>query len=212
MEKVLVAGANGTTGRIIIDRLKGHNNYTPVAMIRKEEQQAAFEKMGVDTVLQDLENDLTDVTQGMDKVIFAAGSGADTGEDKTVAVDQEGAIKLIEDASKHGVRKFVMLSSMGADDPESHEKLRHYLEAKKKADDHLAGKQMNFSIIRPGMLTNDTGSGMIKIGKKLGEQGKIPREDVAATLVTALEDQKLSRQKVEILSGDKNIDSALDSI
>lgn len=128
MEKVLVAGATGTTGKKIVQILKESNIYQPIAMIRKENQKNQFETKGVETVTGDLTKDVSHTTKGIDKVVFAAGSGGTN----VVAVDQEGAKKLVDASKKERVKKFVMLSSMGADNPQG--ELKEYLQAKHNAD------------------------------------------------------------------------------
>ncbi|MTI19952.1 SDR family oxidoreductase [Fulvivirga sp. RKSG066] len=212
MEKVIVAGANGTTGRHIIQKLKHHGAYDPIAMIRKEEQKAYFEDMGVSTKMLDLEEDLSGSLNGYDKVIFAAGSGSSTGKDKTEAVDEKGAQKLIDEAKNSNIKKFVMLSSMGADDPASNDQIQHYLQAKHNADEHLKESGLNYSIVRPGHLINDEGKGHIDAAPKLNKRGDISRIDVAQVLVSALDHANLSNQTVEILEGDKTIEEALSMI
>ena len=132
-KNVLVAGANGSTGRIIIDLLKKSEKYQPIAMVRKQEQKKHFEKENVATVLGDLEEDLNEAVKGADKVIFAAGSGGK----KVVEVDQEGAKRFTDAAKNAGAEKFVMLSSMGADNPSNGGELEDYLKAKGNADDYL---------------------------------------------------------------------------
>ncbi|WP_434084775.1 NAD(P)H-binding protein [Leeuwenhoekiella parthenopeia] len=130
-ENILVAGANGTTGKKIVSYLKESQYYNPVAMVRKEEQQEQFKIQNIETVLGDLEKELSEVVKGIDKVIFAAGSGGHTGPEKTTAVDQEGAKSLIDASKKAGVKKFVMLSSINADDPSSSDKLHTILRLKR---------------------------------------------------------------------------------
>ncbi|UII33237.1 SDR family oxidoreductase [Fulvivirga ulvae] len=209
MEKVLVVGANGLTGTEIIKILKNHGQYDPIAMIRDESQQSKFDEMGIETRTGDLEKDLSEVVEGVNKIIFAAGSGSKTGPDKTVAVDQEGAKKLIDEAKSHDIKKFVMLSSMGADEPESHEKLKHYLEAKHNADEHLINSGLNYTIVRPGRLINGEHQGHIHAGEKLHEQGQITREDVAQVLVAVLDHSQVRNRTFEIVNGDKSIEEAL---
>lgn len=208
MEKVLVAGAHGTTGKKIISILKDSNAYEPIAMVRKKEQADEFEKNGVKTILADLEQDVSAVTKGMDRVIFAAGSGG-----KNVkGVDQDGAKKLMDASKNHGIKKFVMLSSMGADNPEEATELKDYLKAKHNADEHLVNSGMEYSIVRPGALNNEAGNGKIQLENKLNKRGEIPRQDVAETLVKSL-DRSLARNKIfEILEGDTEIKSALERI
>ncbi|WP_203295174.1 SDR family oxidoreductase [Luteirhabdus pelagi] len=212
MERVLVVGANGTTGKQIVDILDRYRNYRPVAMVRRKEQEKQFTDRNIETRLADLEKNVSHTVTEIDKIVFAAGSGGDTSEEKTVAVDQNGAMKLIDLASIAGIKKFVMLSAMGADNPEQNEELQHYLEAKKNADNHLRNSDMAYTIIRPGMLTDDERTGSIKLSKNLNEKGKITRADTAETLVAALHDDTLPNQTVEILNGDTDIEEAVKSV
>jgi uncharacterized protein YbjT (DUF2867 family) len=204
-QNIVVAGANGTTGRIIIDLLKKSNHYTPIAMVRKQEQKERFEKDNVSTVLGDLEKNIDDAVKNADKVIFAAGSGGK----KVKEVDQEGAKRFTDAAKKAGAKKFVMLSSMGADTPSIMPSLEDYLKAKQNADEHLKTSGLNYSIVRPGGLTNDDATGKIQLQEKLEKQGSISRADVAKTLVESLEDDVKHNQTFEILSGDTDIREAL---
>lgn len=213
METILVAGANGKTGREIIEILKGTPGYKPLAMIRKEEQKATFEILGVETYLADLEGDLRGAAKAADRIIFAAGSGANTPPEKTIDVDQNGAINLIDQAKAAGIKKFVMLSSMGAGDPKNGpEDLRHYLQAKNVADDHLKACFMEYSIVRPGHLTNGNKTNKIKAAEKFDESGEISRKDVAQVLVDCLEDGIAQNKAFEILTGNMGIELALREI
>ncbi|RFN59228.1 SDR family oxidoreductase [Marixanthomonas ophiurae] len=212
MEKVLVVGANGTTGKKIVDILDEYRNYEPVAMIRHQEQAEQFKKNDIETVMGDLEKNVSHTVTRIHKIVFAAGAGGGSSKEKTTAVDQEGAKKLIDLAEIAGIRKFVMLSSMGADNPEQVEDLQHYLEAKQNADEHLRNSGMNYSIVRPGALTDDKGTGKIKLAKKLNERGSITRDDVAETLVAALHDDIASDKTFEILQGETEIDDAVKTI
>lgn len=208
MEKVLVAGANGTTGKKIISILKQSDKYEPFAMVRNKEQVEHFKKDNVKTILADLEQDVSGTTKGVDRVIFAAGSGG-----KNVkGVDQEGAKKLMDASKKDGVKKFVMLSSMGADNPEASSELKDYLKAKQNADQHLVNSGLEYSIVRPGALNNEVGKGKIVLENKLNQQGEISRQDVAETLVGSLESSVARNKTFEILQGDTQIKSALEKI
>ncbi len=208
MEKILVAGANGTTGKQIVQLLKSSQYFEPIAMVRKPEQQAQFEQQKIKTVLGDLEQEVTHTVQGVDKIIFAAGSGGK----KVEKVDRDGAKKMIE-AAKHGkIKKFVMLSSMGAANPEAQEELQDYLKAKHHADEYLKSSGLNFSIVRPGTLNNDTAQGKIKLDESLNQQGEITRADVAQTLVRALHDDAANNSTFEILQGDTLIGEALEAV
>ena len=207
-ENVLVAGANGTTGKLIVSYLRESQYYNPVAMVRKQEQQKQFKIQEVDTVLGDLEKDLSRAVKGIDKVIFAAGSGAHTGPDKTIDVDQEGAKNLIDESKKANVKKFVMLSAINADNPESSDSLRHYLEAKRKADNFLKNSGLKYTIVRPGALTNETGTRKIEAALDV-ERGEVARDDVAYTLVHVLNDDVAKNATFEMIEGDQRIEDAI---
>jgi len=174
-------------------------------MVRKQDQKDHFEKQGVSAVLADLEEDLSQAVKNTDKVIFAAGSKGKN----IIDVDQEGAKRLIDAAKAAGLEKFVMLSSMGADNPVVGKDLEDYLRAKQNADNHLKASALNYSIVRPGALTDDDGTGKIELKEKLEKLGSISRADVAKTLVEVL-DNKLKKNKVfEILAGDTHIEKAV---
>jgi len=208
MENVLVAGANGTTGKKIIKILKSSQYFNPVAMVRKKEQFQQFKNDGVDTVLADLTKDLTHAVNNIDKVVFAAGSG---GKD-VIEVDQEGAKRLMAISKMANVNKFIMLSSMGADNPEASEELKDYLKAKQNADEHLRQSGLNYTIVRPGTLTNSQGIGKIELKEKLGKQGEISRTDVAQTLVRSLHDDAPKNTTFEIIEGNTLIGKAMNQL
>ncbi|THD69148.1 SDR family oxidoreductase [Robertkochia marina] len=205
MEQVLVAGATGTTGNIIINILKQSEHFTPVAMVRKEEQVKDFKEKGIEAILGDLSGKVDHVTKNIDKVIFAAGS---KGKD-VKGIDKEGAIKLIDASISEGVKKFVMLSSMGTQDPQSVPELEDYLKAKKAADHYLMKSNISYTIVRPGSLTNKKGQGKIDLEKYLDRKGEISREDVAQTLVKALDTETANNLAFEILEGHTPVEQAL---
>ena len=204
-QNIVVAGANGTTGRIIINLLKESENYRPIAMVRKQEQKNYFEKTNVSVVLGDLEKDVNHAVKSVDKVIFAAGSRGEN----VIGVDQEGAKRLIDAAKVAGVRKFVMLSSMGADNPCVSDALEDYLRAKQNADEYLKASGLEYNIVRPGSLANEEGTGKIQLKEKLENYGSISRADVAKTLVGVLEDGVMQNQVFEILAGETLIEKAI---
>lgn len=208
MEKVLVAGANGTTGRQIVNLLNETQYFKPVAMVRKKEQMAQFENEGIETVLGDLENEITHTLNTIDKVIFAAGSGGKN----VVGVDQNGAKRLIDASKNAHIKKFVMLSSMGADAPEKASDLQEYLKAKHNADEYLRQSGLNYAIVRPGTLNNDKATEHIQLKHKLSTHGEISRADVAQTLVRVLNDDTANKVSFEILNGDTLIGKALEAV
>ncbi|MEP5253702.1 MAG: SDR family oxidoreductase [Winogradskyella arenosi] len=208
MENVLVAGANGTTGKQVVNLLKASQYFNPIAMVRKSSQQEQFKSDGVDTVLADLTEDLTHTMKGVDKVVFAAGSGGKN----VVEVDQEGAKRLMAVSKMANVNRFVMLSSMGADNPEAAEELQDYLKAKKNADEHLRNSGLKYTIVRPGTLNNNEAKGSIELKPHLNKRGEISRADVAQTLVASLNDDAPVNTTFEILEGETTIGEALSSL
>ncbi|WP_404454732.1 SDR family oxidoreductase [Virgibacillus necropolis] len=213
--KVLVAGANGHTGRLLIQYLKD-DGHEPYAMIRKEEQKPEMEKLGGIPVVADLEGDLGHAVRGMDVVMFAAGSGSKTGSDKTTDVDRDGAINLIKATEKSGTKKFIMLGSFGAgrdlgEPEEGQEAMHHYIKMKKEADEYLMGTELDYTIVRPGGLTHDESTSKIKVGETV-ERGSIPRADVAKTMIAAIQEPNAYHKAFEMISGDVQIEDALKSL
>lgn len=204
-QNILIAGANGTTGRIIVQLLKDSKDYRPIAMVRKQDQKERFEKDQVTAVLADLEEDVRHAFNQVDKVIFAAGSKGKN----LIGVDQEGAKRLTDAAKDAGVGKFVMLSTIGADNPSISNELEDYLKAKQNADNYLRNSGLDFSIVRPGQLTDADGTGKIHLEEKLENQGKISRADVAKTLVEVLEDGVMQNQIFEIIGGETPVEKAV---
>ncbi|MFT7236599.1 MAG: hypothetical protein ACI93L_000671 [Cyclobacteriaceae bacterium] len=206
-QNILIAGASGTTGRIIIELLKDSDSYRPIAMVRKQEQKDHFEQENVTAVVADLENDLSHAVKNVDKVIFAAGSKGKN----VIGVDQDGAKRLVEASKDAGVKKFVMLSTMGADNPSVSEEMGDYLQAKQNADEYLKASGLDYTIVRPGSLTDEEGIGKIQLMAKLESFGKITRADVAKTLVEVLKGNIMQNQVVEILAGETLIEKAITS-
>ncbi|EDP97732.1 SDR family oxidoreductase [Kordia algicida OT-1] len=207
-ENILVAGATGNTGNKVVNLLKQSQYFNPIAMVRKEEQRAQFENKNIETVMGDLEEDLSNAVKNVDKIIFAAGSNGK----KVIAVDQEGAKRLIDAGKKERVKKFVMLSSMGADQPEKAGDLQDYMQAKANADDYLRISTLDYAIVRPGTLTNEAGLGKIKLGDQLDRSGEISRDDVAQTLVRSLHDDAAHNRTFEILKGESLIADEMDKV
>lgn len=212
IQRILVIGANGTTGQIICNLLNDSPGYRPVAMIRESSQKEKFEEKGIRTVIGDLEGDFEHAFENIDRVIFAAGSGGSTGKEKTIAVDQEGAKKSVDFAKKYHCQKFVMLSSMGAANPDSNSEMHDYLKAKHNADEYLRSSGLDYTIVRPGALTDKPATGKIEAGETLDKKGEISREDVAHTLVHVLGSEIASKSYFEILKGDQRINEAVNEL
>ena len=209
---VLIVGANGKTGRLVIPLLleAGHR---PRAMIRLESQSEDMLALGAEPVLGDLETSLEDVVRGHEAVIFAAGSGSKTGPEKTIDVDQKGAVALIDACLAQDCRRFVMLSSMATGAPErAPQKLHLYLVSKAIADAHLSASALDATIVRPGYLSDDAGTGRIRIAEDLGQVadgGHISRQDTARILVACLDRPNTIGACFEVLAGDIPVADAL---
>lgn len=211
---ILIAGANGTTGKQIIGELSKNPQMTVYGMIRKEEQAQTIKALGGHPILADLEGNVDKAVDNMEAIIFAAGSGPKTGPDKTTAVDKNGAIKLVDAAKKKGIKRFVMLSSVGSDNPEqAQEGIHHYLKAKHDADEHLKASGLTYTIVRPVALTNEQAIGKIFADEKLDHtDNSIPRADVAAVLAKSITEEKTFNKTFEISSGTLPIKEALNNI
>ncbi len=207
---VFIAGANGQIGQYLLQEM-AESDHEARALIRHPDQGPELQQLGAtETVLGNLEQDCSEAMKGCDAVIFAAGSGPHTGPDKTIDVDQDGAIRLVDTARAIGIKRFIIVSSMRAEEPEKGpEKLRHYLQAKHNADQHLKNSGLDYTIVRPGQLTNDEGTGMVAVSPRQAEFGKIPRQDVARVLLAALDSEATINRVFDVVSGDTPVPDAL---
>ena len=196
--KVLVAGAHGKTARRLV-RMLVEDGHEVRGLVRKEKQMPDVEADGADPLLVDLEEEgvvaVGRAVDGCDAVIFAAGAGPGSGAARKETMDYGGAVKLVEAAEQHNARRYLMLSSMGAGDPEgSSEAMRPYLRAKASADERLQESGLDYTIIRPGSLTDEEEAGRIEAEESLGRRGEISRADVARTFAEALEAKNTYRK------------------
>lgn len=183
---ILVAGATGNTGLRVVNELisRGHH---PIALVRDGSDTSALPEEA-ELRKGDLTDLPEDVCEGCDAVIFAAGSGSRTGAEMTDKVDRDGAMRLVDLAAKAGAQKFVMLSSVGAGDPDPDSKLAHYLEAKHDADEHLMASGLSWAILRPVALTDEDGRREMLFGDDVDVSGHAARGDVAAVLARAVDE------------------------
>ncbi|MFD1039278.1 SDR family oxidoreductase [Virgibacillus byunsanensis] len=213
--KVLLIGANGQIGKHLVDLLQNSNEHTIRAMVRKEEQALALKEKGVEAVVADLEgpvDSIAEAAKGCDTVIFTAGSGGKTGSDKTLLVDLDGAVKTVEAAEKAGVNRYVMVSAFQAHNRENwNEKIRQYYVAKHYADRMLRASNLNYTIVRPGGLLNEPGTGKVSLAENL-ERGSIPREDVARTVFASLGEKNTYKQSFDLISGEDSVEEALKNL
>ncbi|MGB6406883.1 MAG: SDR family oxidoreductase [Planococcus donghaensis] len=213
---VLVIGANGQVGRNIVKEL-AETNHKATAMVRKEEQIDKLKELGAaNVVLGDLEQDFSAAFEGVDAVIFAAGSGPKTGADKTLTIDLWGSVKAAQYAQEKGVKRFVQLGSVGSDNPDAGgEAMKPYLVAKRTADDLLKTTNLDYTIVRPGALSDEEKSGKIEVsldGFSSLEGRSIPRADVAHVLVDVLDRNNTYHKVFEVLQGDQPASDQLNSL
>lgn len=210
---VLVIGSTRGTGNLVVRELLGRDHRVR-AMVRSSDQAPALEELGATAVVGDLEGDLDGVVEGVEAVVFCAGSGSQTGPDATLRVDLHGAVRVIDACVEAGVDRFVLLSSMAAEDPmRASATLRHYLAAMHARERILLASGLAATIVRPGALTHDAPTGEVAVGvPTLGQRGSIPRADVAAVLVGCLERDDTTGAAFEVISGATDIDQALDQV
>jgi uncharacterized protein YbjT (DUF2867 family) len=210
--RVVIAGGHGQIARHL-ERVLTERGHSPVGIVRNPDHVADLEAAGAEAVVLDLEHTdvaaVADVLRGADAVVFAAGGGPDSGVERKETVDKGAAVLLADAAEQAGVRRYVMVSSMGTEsaDPDSDEVFQVYLRAKKAADDDLRGRDLDWTIVRPGRLTDEPAGGRIQVG--ILSRGEIPRADVATVLAEALTTDGTIGATFDLLAGHQTIEAAL---
>jgi uncharacterized protein YbjT (DUF2867 family) len=210
---VVVAGGHGKIALQLL-RLLAERGDGARGLIRNPAQSADLEAAGAEPVLCDMEaeEDLAPFVEEADAVVFAAGAGPGSGPERKRTVDLGAAAKLLEAARSKGIRRYVMVSAIGVTRPGTvSDAMRPYYEAKAEADRRLAESDLDWTIVRPGRLTDDPGTGRVCAGENIGG-GEIPRADVAATLAAVLESDSTIGKAFDLLAGDTPIDEAVRSI
>lgn len=209
---VFVVGANGQIGKHLVQMLQDSNEHTVKAMVRGKDQAETLNERGVEAVVVDLEgsvDDIAEAAKGCDAIVFTAGSGGKTGADKTLLIDLDGAAKTIEAAEQAKIDRFIMVSAIQAHNRENwNKKIPHYYVAKHHADKILRASHLNYTIIRPGGLLNEPGTGKVTASENLTRDA-IPREDVAATIFKALDEKNTYNRSFDLVTGDTPIADAL---
>jgi uncharacterized protein YbjT (DUF2867 family) len=207
---VLVAGGHGKVGLRLL-RLLVDGGHRARGLIRNPDHASDLEEIGAQPVLRDMEalDDISDCCEGADAVVFAAGAGPGSGAERKRTVDYAGAVKLIDAAKRNGIDRYIMVSAISVDRPDEwSDQMRPYYEAKADADSRLLESGLDHTIVRPGGLTDDPGTGLVTVGTDL-ERGSIPREDVAAVVMAVLETPSSVGKTFELVSGDTPIDEAI---
>ncbi|WP_301108819.1 SDR family oxidoreductase [Sporosarcina sp.] len=217
MVKVLVVGANGQIGKHLVTLIQDHEKMEAKAMIRKQEQASFFEELGAETALVDLEGEIDDITKAaedVDAIVFTAGSGPKTGPDKTILIDLDGAVKTIEAAKAANVKRFIMISSYDTTRKaiqEASSSFAPYVAAKHYADEWLRGADLDYTIVHPGALTNDAGTGKIEAAATV-EPSEVARENIAQVILACLENDATIGKEFQVVNGDTPVKEAIDSI
>ena len=200
---VLVAGGHGQVAMRLL-RLLADGGHSGRGMIRNPDHAHDLEQIGATPVLCDLEHDdPRPHVGGADAIVFAAGAGPGSGPERKRTVDLGAAVKLIEAAQELGVARYVIVSSIGAHAPERGSgPMGPYLRAKAEADEALRGSGLDWTIVRPGHLTDAPGTGRVDVSTTMGRRADVPRDDVALVLFECLQAPNTIRVAFELFEGD----------
>jgi uncharacterized protein YbjT (DUF2867 family) len=210
--RVVIAGGHGQIALLLEKRLSERGDEA-VGIVRNPDHVADVEATGAEAAVLDLEDtdvaSLAAVVKGADAVVFAAGGGPNSGAARKETVDKGAAVLLADAAEEAGVRRYVMVSAMGTEkaDPDSDEVFQVYLRAKQAADDDLRARDLDWTVVRPGRLTDDPAGGRVQVGSL--PRGEVPRADVAAVLDAVLHTDSTIGKTFDLLAGNQTIDAAL---
>ncbi|HET7327206.1 MAG TPA: NAD(P)H-binding protein [Nocardioidaceae bacterium] len=211
--RIVIAGGHGQIA-LRLTRLLS-TRHEVVGLIRNPDHRDDVVAAGGEAEVIDLETADTDVVatvlQSADAAVFAAGAGPGSGVARKETVDRGAAALLGQACEEAAVRRHVQISSMGvdrADDPDLDEVMAAYLRAKGAAEADLRGRDLDWTVLRPGRLTNDDPTGRVELGASTG-YGEVSRDDVAAVIAALLETGAGSRQTLQAVGGDTPINDAV---
>jgi nucleoside-diphosphate-sugar epimerase len=210
---VAIAGGHGKIARRLTRLLVAHGEQVR-GLIRNPAHADDLRADGAEPAVCDIEHDgvaeIARAITGADAVVFAAGAGPGSGPERKWTVDRDGAIKLLEAARAARVYRYLMISSIGAEDPpQDDDVFSVYLRAKAQADQALMSSDRDWTIVRPGFLTDDPGTGRVRIEAE-PFRDQVPRDDVAAVLHAVLHEPRCERRILYVGSGEDPIEQALD--
>ena len=216
--RVVIAGGHGKIA-LLLERLLAARGDQAVGLIRNPAQVAEVRKAGAEAVICDLEaasaDDVAVLLSGADAVVFAAGAGPGSGSPRKDSVDRAASVLMADAAERAGVRRFVQVSSMGAGRAPrsgSDEVWAAYITAKTAAEADLRARDLDWTILRPGGLTNAPATGKIRLAPPPVPRGTVPRADVAAVIAALLDKPGTGNHTLELTSGDSPVVAAVDSI
>jgi uncharacterized protein YbjT (DUF2867 family) len=210
---VVIVGGHGKIA-LRLEKLLAERGDSPRGIIRQTEQAPDLEEIGAEPIVLDIENvdDISDALAGADAVVFAAGAGPGSGPARKRTVDYGGAVKLADAARSQDIRRYVMVSSIGSNRPETwSDQMRPYQEAKAEADKYLVESGLDYTIIRPGGLTDDPGTGQVEIAERV-DYGRVTRDDVASVIAECLVADNTIGKAFDLLNGDTPIADAVRSL
>jgi uncharacterized protein YbjT (DUF2867 family) len=207
---VVIVGGHGKVA-MRLEKLLADRGDSPRGIIRKTEQADDLEAIGAEPIVLDIENrEISDAVAGADAVVFAAGAGPGSGPARKRTVDYAGAVALMEAALAHDIRRYVMVSAIGADRPERWtDQIRPYYEAKAEADRVVSESGLDYTIVRPGGLTDDPGTGKVEIAERLERSGRVSRDDVAAVIAEVLRADNTIGKSFDLIEGETEIPEAV---
>ncbi|MDO3685726.1 NAD(P)H-binding protein [Micromonospora sp. C28ISP2-4] len=215
--RVVIAGGHGKIAKLLERELAGRGD-TAVGLIRNPDHAAALRAAGAEPVVCDLEQTDVDALAahlaGADAVVFAAGAGPGSGAARKDTVDRGAAVLLADAAVQAGVRRYLLVSSMGVDAAPAEgtdDVWAAYLRAKKAAEDDVTARDLDVTVLRPGRLTDDEPAGRITLARHV-EPGAISRADVARVLLALLYAPATAGHTLELVGGDSPIAEAIDAV
>jgi uncharacterized protein YbjT (DUF2867 family) len=212
---IAIAGGHGKIALQLTRRLSARGE-SVVALIRRPEHAGDIRAASGQPVVCDLEQagvpEISAAIAGASAVVFAAGAGPGSDAERKLTVDRDGAIKLLQAALAADVPRYAMISSVGAENPpDGDEVFSVYLRAKAQADAALQASDLRWTIVRPGRLTDEPGTGRVRIDLE-PFRGEVPRADVAAVLDELLERATAERRILYVNAGDTDLAQALDAL
>jgi uncharacterized protein YbjT (DUF2867 family) len=214
MTRIAIVGGHGQVARHLIHDLR-RSDHDAVALVRREEYRAELEDRGAEVRLLDIEQQdeaaFAAAFAGCEAVVFAAGGGPDGNIERKRTVDLEGSLKAIAGARAAGITRFVQVSAIGVDDPlpeDTGEVWRAYVEAKRDADAALRASDLDWTIIRPGRLTDDPATGLVLLGSQVAP-GDVTRADVAAVIAGVLDAPRSIGRQWVLVGGDTPVGEAI---
>jgi uncharacterized protein YbjT (DUF2867 family) len=210
--RVAIAGGHGQIA-LRLAKIMSERGDEVVALIRNPDHAGEVRNAGAEPAVVDLEHasedEVANAINGSDAVVFAAGAGPGSGSERKETMDYGGAVKLIAAAKQAGVGRYVIVSSMGANPTATgNDTFSVYLRAKGRADEAVRASGLDATVVRPGGLTNDAGTGRVRLGENL-PRGQVTRDDVAAVLVAVLDSPSTIGRTADLIGGDTAIAEAV---